>query len=267
MLGGMPRVPVELSARRAFACRISPDRWLETLDEAHAFLADRQMLTITASSSLPSVFGACAPNPDPLARGYASWPPDKWWWPGALTEDAGVRRTRLAGGHVLLVTSGLFASIAPLCLHELARADAGEYGADAQHLVRFLDSAGATVLGDARAALGWSSQTMARTRTTLESVGAVMSDDIEFPARKGGHIHTSRLSRVDQLVGADPAASDDAAHRQLLRSAVRAAVVAPRKEVERWFAWPATAVVDALLSEGHLDLIDNHWLSVGAARG
>ncbi len=163
---------------------------------------------------------------------------------------------------------GLFASIAPLCLRELARADAGELGADAQHLVRFLDSAGATVLGDARAALGWSSQTMARTRTTLERVGAVMSDDIELPARKGGHVHTSRLSRVDQLVGADAAASDDdAAHRQLLRAAVRAAVVAPRKEVERWFAWPAAAVVDALVSEGHLNLIDNHWLSVGAARG
>jgi hypothetical protein len=173
----------------------------------------------------------------------------------------------LAGGHVLLVTGSLFASIAPLCLRELGRADAGEYGADAQHLVRFLDSAGATVLGDARAALGWSSQTMARTRTPLESVGAVVSDDIELPARKGGHIHTSRLSRVDQLVTVDQPSSIEIAHRHLLTTAVGAAVVAPRKEVERWFPWPATAALDALIADGTLHMTDSHWLSVGAARG
>jgi hypothetical protein len=260
-------VPDALASRRAWECRTSPDRWLETIDEARAFLADRQMLTIAPSSSLPSVFGACAPNPDPLARGYASWPPGKWWWPGALAEAADVQRTRLAGGHVLLVAAALFQAIAPLCLRELARADNGACGNDAQQLVRFLDEAGPTVLGDARAGLGWSAQMMARVRGGLEPVGAVLAEDIELRARNGGHIHTSRLYRADQIVTRSSTARVDVAHRTLLAASVRASVVAPRKEVERWFAWPATAIVEAMLADGTFELVDNRWLTMaGVAR-
>jgi len=35
----------ELQERRAYECRLSPDRALETLDDAEAFLLDRGMLT------------------------------------------------------------------------------------------------------------------------------------------------------------------------------------------------------------------------------
>ena len=46
----------ELHERRAFDCRLTPDRALGSLDEAEAFLLDRGLLTRTADSALPSLF-------------------------------------------------------------------------------------------------------------------------------------------------------------------------------------------------------------------
>ena len=49
----------ELRERRAFECRLTPDRALRSLDEADAFLRDRGMLTRTTDSALPSLYEAC----------------------------------------------------------------------------------------------------------------------------------------------------------------------------------------------------------------
>ena len=40
----------ELQERRAFECRLTPGRALETLDEAERFLLDRNLLTRTTAS-------------------------------------------------------------------------------------------------------------------------------------------------------------------------------------------------------------------------
>ena len=41
----------ELEERRAFECRLTPDRALETLDDAEEFLRDRGLLTRTPDSA------------------------------------------------------------------------------------------------------------------------------------------------------------------------------------------------------------------------
>jgi hypothetical protein len=48
----------ELREQRAFACRLTPDPALRSLDEADAFLADRGLLTRTPDCALPSLYGA-----------------------------------------------------------------------------------------------------------------------------------------------------------------------------------------------------------------
>ena len=70
--------------RRAFECRLTPDRALGTLAEAEAFLRDRGLLTRTADCALPSLYEACheapykpgsrgsQPGPRPGGRGSAS---------------------------------------------------------------------------------------------------------------------------------------------------------------------------------------------------
>ena len=64
----------ELEERRAYECRLTPDRALETLDEAEAFLRDRGLLTRTADSALPSLFEACHEEPYARSRGSARSP-------------------------------------------------------------------------------------------------------------------------------------------------------------------------------------------------
>ena len=44
-----------LRERRAFQCRLTPDRALRSLEEADAFLRDRGLLTRTADCALPSL--------------------------------------------------------------------------------------------------------------------------------------------------------------------------------------------------------------------
>ena len=77
----------ELRERRAFECRLTPDRALASLDEAGAFLRDRGMLTRTTDSALPSLYEACHERPyQPGGRGFATWPATRWPWFGELTE-------------------------------------------------------------------------------------------------------------------------------------------------------------------------------------
>ena len=64
-----------LQERRAFLCRLTPDRALETIEDAEAFLRDRGMLTRTTDSSLPSLFEACHEEPyEPDKPGFGQWP-------------------------------------------------------------------------------------------------------------------------------------------------------------------------------------------------
>jgi hypothetical protein len=256
-------VPASLLERREHDCRLTSERWLASLDEARTFLDDRRLLTITPSCWLPSIFGACPPNPDPRARGFGTMPVGRWWWPGALSEQPGVRRTKLLRGKVLLMDDDLFAAIAPLCVMELARAEEGAYGTDGQQLVAYLDQQGPSLLGQAKEALGFPSRSMARVRQQLEAVGAVISDEVELLTANGGHVHTSRLARVDQCLTLMNSTYDHAtAQRQLISTAVRAAVVAPRDEVERWFVWPAQQVIDDLVTDGSLIVFARGWLTV-----
>ena len=62
-----------LRQRRAFECRLTPDRALETLADADAFLRDRGLLTRTADSALPSLYEACHEDPyRPGSPGFAT---------------------------------------------------------------------------------------------------------------------------------------------------------------------------------------------------
>ena len=64
---------------------------------------------------------------------------------------------------------------------------------------------------------------------------------------------TAELRRWDQVV-AHPGSDDaEAALSELVVAGVRAAVVAPEREVRRWFTWPVAAgVIERLVDEGRL---------------
>jgi hypothetical protein len=255
-----------LRERRDFECRLTPDRALESLEEAEAFLRDRGMLTRTADCALPSLYGACHEEPyQPGGAGFGSWPATKWPWFGELTERGhlcvGVHR-----GKNLLVSPETAALLDPICRAETHRMRAADPGW--RRLVDHLGAVGPSDIEDLRVELALKRQELKALRSPLERCGVIVARSEAVTAGEGhGHTHTSVLSRWDQaypnangLMAADPALADPAgAVADLVVAATRAAVVAAEAEVRRWFSWPwywSDTLVDDLVRSGRLRRID-----------
>jgi len=116
----------QLRERREFECRLTPDRALESPQEAEAFLRDRWLLTRTPDSALPSLYEACHEDPyQPGSPGFASWPATKWPWFGELAER-GYIVTAVHRGKNLMVSSDGAQLLDPICRAEIARMRQGQ---------------------------------------------------------------------------------------------------------------------------------------------
>jgi hypothetical protein len=247
-----------LERRRIDLCRLAPARALTTLEEAERFLVERGMLTLTADSALPSLFGATHEEPfAPGKPGFGAYPKTKWWWAGALGQRPHVVPTKLHRGRSLYLSPRTAGIVDPLCRRELAAAVAGELGAPARQIVDHLETAGPSLVADLKDELGLDAPTMRAVRMKLEARGAISSVGIRLTTDSGSHTHSSRLTRWDQLV---PARVDTeaAALGELAVVGVQAAVIANRAEVAHWFAWRIDApLVDALVEAGRLLAIED----------
>src|SRR6266568_1261292 len=117
-----------LLGRRAFECRLTPGRALQTLADAEVFLHGRGLLTRTADCALPSLYEACHEDPyQEGSSGFASWPATKWPWFGALAER-GYLLTAVHRGKNLLVSAEVAALLDPVCRAEIARMRAADRG-------------------------------------------------------------------------------------------------------------------------------------------
>src|SRR2546423_5037869 len=116
----MPSVTMhELERRRNRECRLTPDRALDTPDDAEAFLRDRGLLTLMPDSALPSLFAACHEPPyKPGSRGFGLWPRTKYPWGVELAERC--LRTKLHRGKGLFLSEEVAALADSLCRDELA---------------------------------------------------------------------------------------------------------------------------------------------------
>lgn len=249
---GITPTLADLLAQREAACRLTPDRELETLDDAQAFLDERGMLTLTADCALPSLFGACHEEPyKPGGHGFASWPRTKWWWGGALAQRQGVHLLKVHRGKSLFLSPATVALAAPLCQEERRRAQEGAYGEDAAELAEYLAASDPAPLDDVKRDLGWEAAALKRLRNRLESVGAIVSRSLEALSEQGVDRETSELALFDQRfpdLQARPSGLGD-----LVVAGARAAVVARADEIPGWFTWrlPTRLLAD-LLAEGRL---------------
>jgi hypothetical protein len=243
----------ELEQRRAYECRLTPDRALETLDDAEEFFRDRGLLTRTADSALPSLFEACHEKPYARdKRGFGQWPATKFPWFGELG-TRGYLTLAIHRGKSLLVTEAVAELLDPICRTELARMEAEDEGW--ARLLRHLAEAGPSELDDLQTELSLTPKELKSLRSPLQRCGAVVARSVVY---EEPHRHTSVLARWDQ---AHPKASSEDRHHalaDLLCAGVRAAVVAPERELGRWFSWRADDFVDELVSAGRLVRIDGH---------
>jgi hypothetical protein len=238
----------ELRERRAFECRLTPDRALSSLDEAEEFLLDRGLLTRTADSALPSLFAACHEEPyAPDKPGFGQWPRTKFPWFGELGAR-GYATLAVHRGKSLLVTGEAARLLDPLCRAEL------EQRRD-DPLLRHLAETGPSELEDLQLELALSPKELRRLRTPLERCGAVVTRSVIY---EEPHRHTSLLSRWDQVF---PEPADGGGLAELVVAAVRAAVVAPETEPPRWFAWWENGLLERLVTEGRLVRPEPSWVA------
>ncbi|HZS29933.1 MAG TPA: hypothetical protein VFA37_01600 [Gaiellaceae bacterium] len=251
------RTLAELQERRAYECRLTPDRALTTLDEAEEFLHDRGLLTRTADSALPSLFEACHEEPYAReSRGFGQWPATKFGWFGELGAR-GHLVVAVHRGKSLGVTEETAALLDPACRAELARME-GEDDEWAR-LLRHLAEVGPSELADLQAELSLTPKQLRQIRSPLERCGAVVSRALVY---EEPHRHTSVLARWDQVrVEPSGGPSPRRALGELVCAGVRAAVVAPERELARWFSWRwywDDGIVDELVAAGRLQRVDGH---------
>ena len=251
----------ELEKLRAFECRLTPDRALETLDEAELFLRERGLLTRTADSALPSLFEACHEEPYAReSRGFGRWPATKFRWFGELGAR-GHLSLAIHRGKSLLVTDEIADLIDPICRAELARMEAEDEGW--AQLLRHLADVGPSELEDLQLELALTPKELKSLRSPLERCGAIVARPIVY---EEPHRHTSLLARWDQphpepTRGREPRQ----AFGDLLCAGARAAVLTPERELRRWFSWRwhwDDGLVEELVVAGRLLRIDGH-LAVG----
>ena len=256
----------ELLKQRAFRCRLTPDRALESLAEAEEFLLDRGLLTRTVDCALPSLYEACHEDAyRPGSPGFATWPATKWPWFGELAER-GHLITAVHRGKSLLVSGQLARLLDPICRAEIARMHAEDRGW--ARLLDHLARVGPSNVEDLRTELGLKRQELNALRAPLLRCGAIVARSMLMTGGDG-HSHSSELMRWDQGYPASgqegPEGQDDgdpvAALATLTVAAVRAAVVAPEAELRRWFSWPwywSDSLVDDLVARHRLRRIDGH---------
>jgi hypothetical protein len=254
----------ELRKRRAYRCRLTPDRALESSEEALEFLSDRGMLTRTPDSALPSFFEACHEEPYARgSRGFGSWPATKYPWYVELAEQPNVHELKVHNGKSILLTDENLALVDSICRSELARME-GE--AEWAPLLAHLRAAGPSTVADLQTELSLKPRELKSLRAQLERCGAIVSRSLREGLPEGGHAHTSELIRYDQ---AYPEPHGEGGIEELVVAAVRAAVVAPEREITRtWFSWRwllDEPLVERLVSAGRLERVEQSWVTVPAS--
>jgi hypothetical protein len=253
-----------LVERRSHLCRLTPDRALDSLDDAHAFLGERGLLTRTPDSALPSFFGACHEEPyAPGTRGFGSWPRTKYPWYFELAERPDVHELKVHNGKSVLFTDETLALVDPICRSELQRMEADD---EWSALLRHLAEAGPSTPEDLQTELGLKPKELKKVRSPLERCGAVVSRTLRIDLPDGGHRHTSELVRYDH---AYPEPLGGGGIEELVVAAVGAAVVAPESEVARkWFSWRwrfGDDLLDQLVSDGRLERPAPGWVAAPAS--
>ncbi len=253
-----------LRERRAAACRLTRDRALGSLDEAGQFLRDRGLMTRTTDSALPSLYEACHEDPYRLGSpGFATWPATKWPWFGDLGAR-GFLITAVHRGKNVIVADDVARLLDPICRAEIERMRAADPGW--RRLLDHLADAGPSSVDDLQFELSLKRQELKALRAPLERCGAIVSRSRQVSAGEAEQ-HASELARFDQVyqavgpMNADPVL----ALADLIVAGVRAAVVAPEPELQRWFSWRwywTGGLVDDLVRQGRLRRVDGHVTAV-----
>ena len=250
----------ELQQRRAFECHLTPDRALETFDDAAAFVRERGLVTRSTDCALPSLHEACHEEPyKPGSRGFGDWPRTKWPWGFELARLPDVVELKIHRGKTVFLGEETSAIVDPICRAEIERMAAADE--DWARLLGHLSDAGPSLVEDVQVELELKPKELKSLRSPLERCGAIAARPVVLETERG-HVHTSELARWDQVYP-EPSGRD-ATLDALVVAGVRAAVLAPETEPKRWFSWTwrwEADLLDRLVADGRLIRPDPGWLA------
>jgi hypothetical protein len=245
----------ELHDRRAHECRLTPDRALDSLEDAEAFVRDRGLLTRTADCALPSLHEACHEEPYRAgAGGFGEWPATKWSWGFELARREGIYALKIHKGKTLFLSEETAGIVDPILRAEIARMEAEDERWAL--LLRHLGEMGPSLIEDIQRELDLKPKELKSIRSPLERCGTIVARFF-----KVDDDWVTELLRWDQLY---PSAAGGGGLDELLVAGVRAAVVCAEREPKRWFSWTwrwDDALLDRLLEQGRLVQPEPGWLA------
>ncbi len=247
--------------------RLHPSLRLRTIDEIREFVHGKGLVSVFGGNELPSVISAILGREwKPSGKGFTSW--EEWWSLKISGQNAGhalgqldrakdIIATRIFRNSKTLVSQSLWPILNPIVEHHL--------DLTAKHkilsvlewkIVKFLDEKGPTRTDYLRSGLRLQGKTHTsrfhRSLSRLESYALIVGYEDPHPE---GHLHANIWQpwtmRTSRGVKGKPRLAYSDAVMELLAKTLDAAILAPEKEVEKWFQW------EGGLSEAKKQLLDS----------
>lgn len=234
---GSKSAGLALDDERPIRHRLAQGLALKDLDDAAGFVEELGLLLQTPHPFLPSLFAAVQGKPaKPGAAGFGQWPEHAWSWAGELAERDDVLLTKVILGKRTLVHERLWPALDAAVRGRKVAGDAEEA------IVETLRANGAVRTDHLRKMAGLESanKSYQKAMGNLEALGVVIARPITVDNHK--HVASAELWETKFK---KPLSKDRGADAFVL-AALRAAGVAPEREVIKWFAWPKDEIAAAL---------------------
>src|SRR5712692_3131349 len=247
--------------------RLHPSLRLRTIDEIRQFVHGKGLVSVFGGNELPSVISAILGREwKPSGKGFTSW--EEWWSLKISGQNAGhalgqlgrakdIIATRIFRNSKTLVSQNLWPILNPIVKHHLDLAAKHKILSGLEwQILKVLDGNGSTRTDHLRSLLKLQGKTHTSrfhsALSKLENYALIIGYEDPHPER---HLHANIWQpwtmRISPGVKGKPRLAYGNAVMELLAKTFDAALLAPEKEVEKWFQW------ESGLSEAKKQLLDS----------
>jgi len=246
---------------------------LTTLSQAEEFVQERGLVSVLGGNELPSLISAFLGREwKPSGRGFSSWL--EWWSLKVSGESLGralpqleqskvVVPTRIFRNSGTLVSRQLWPILTPIAKQFESESNTGKFSDLEKRTLEFIGRKGPIRTDKLRDRLGLRGKTETRkfhsSLSRLQSYGLIVGSEDTRPER---HLHANIWSHwrtVGPETKGKTSLSYEDAVQQLLEKTLNAAVLAPEKEVGKWFRWKQAtkSAKEKLLDSGRIIQAEN----------
>lgn len=249
--------------------RLRPSLRLHTLREAEDFVQSRGLVSVLGGNELPSIISAFLGREwKPSGKGFTGWLD---WWSlkvsgkslgrslASLERSKDIVSTRIFRKSKTLVSREMWPILDPIVRYHSALASSHDmFSEDEWKILEFIEDNGPTRTDQLREKLELQGKSHTGpfhvSLSRLESYGLIIGHEDPSPER---HLHANIWetwkAKTNQRIGRRRFSYEEAAEK-LLSKTVDAAILAPEKEVAKWFQWKQSCLdaKEKLLDAGRI---------------